>query len=96
MQLRVRCPPGDLEQLDRLGRPSGVYGRPGERSEPCFEPHAECAHGLDNGPASQAICKWSFPVRPVRDIWWSWLRGLGSHRARVGYRLGGMGCAVHV
>ena len=39
---------------------------------------------------------WSLPVRPVRDIWWSWLRWLGSHRERVGCRLGGMGCAVHV
>ena len=38
---------------------------------------------------------WSLPVRPVRDIWWSWLRWLGSHRARVGFRLGGI-CAVHV
>lgn len=43
----MRCPPGDLEQLDRLGRPHGLYGRTGERSEHFFEPHAECEHGLD-------------------------------------------------
>ena len=45
---------------------------------------------------SQAICKWTLTVRPVRDIWWSWLRGLGSHRAGVGSWLGGSGSAVHV
>ena len=51
---------------------------------------------LTSYSAPQAICKWSLTARPVRDIWWSWLRGLGSHRAGVGYWLGGSGSVVPV